>query len=348
MKRESPVRIVFLASVFVALAIGGLTMLLMGWLHGRVLWVEWASITLLAIPVAYGIFYYVVKRFLYDRIRLIYKTIHRMKTRKGTAPAIDMQSDVLGNVHREVREWEENTVQEIQRLRDQEAFRRQFIGNLAHELKTPIFSIQGHILTLLDGALEDEEHNRVFLRKAAKGVERMTNILSDLDTVTRIEDGRLALEMERVDIVRLAGELIESLDIKARERDIGIRIKEGHKGPVVVNCDKKRIEQVLTNLISNSISYGVSGGMTELRFYDMDEHILVEVADDGVGIPESEIPRLFERFYRVDKSRSRNEGGTGLGLAIVKHIIDAHGQSINVRSQEEVGSTFSFTLEKAR
>lgn len=327
---------------------GGLTMILMELLNGRIRWIEWASITLITIPVAYGVFYYAVKRFLYDRIRLIYKTIHRMKTRKGTTPAIDMQSDLLGNVHREVREWEENTVQEIQRLRDQEAFRRQFIGNLAHELKTPIFSIQGHILTLLDGALEDDEHNRVFLRKAAKGVERMTNILADLDTVTRIEDGQLALEMERVDIVKLARELIESLDIKAQERNIGVRIKEGHKGSVVVNCDKKRIEQVLTNLISNAISYGETGGMTELRFYDMDEHILVEVADDGVGIPESEIPRLFERFYRVDKSRSRNEGGTGLGLAIVKHILDAHGQSINVRSQEGVGSTFSFTLEKAR
>jgi two-component system, OmpR family, phosphate regulon sensor histidine kinase PhoR len=333
------------ASVVGAVAIlGGLTSYLFAEEAG--LWIGLVSGVLIGI-VAYAIIYYSIEKFLYDKVKIIYKSIHRVKSGQGKKPEIDMREDVIERVNSEVMRWAEERAREIQSLKEKDTFRREFIGNLAHELKTPVFNIQGYILTLLDGALEDAENNKRFLLKAAKNIERLTTLLEELDAITRIESGSLELRVSRFDIIELSRDVIEALEHKAKEKHIMLKLKNPNEAPIWVLADRPRIEQVLTNLINNSIAYGNEGGETKLRFYDMDENVLIEVADNGIGMSEEHLPRVFERFYRVDKSRSRHEGGTGLGLAIVKHIIDAHEQSINVRSTAGLGSTFGFTLEKA-
>lgn len=312
---------------------------------------EYSGIWLLPAVVAglvgYWIIYYSIEKFLYEKVKIIFKSIHRIKSGPGKKPEIDMRKNVLDEVNKEVMRWTEDRVREIQSLKEKDTFRREFIGNLSHELKTPIFNIQGYILTLLDGALEDKENNRKFLLKAAKNLDRLTTLLEELDAITRIESGSMELKVQRLDIVELCRDVIEAAEHKAREKNITLRLKNANEAPIYVLADRSRIEQVVTNLVNNSIAYGNEGGETKIRFYDMDENVLVEVADNGIGMTADHLPRVFERFYRVDKSRSRHEGGTGLGLAIAKHIIDAHEQSINVRSTESLGSTFSFTLEKA-
>ena len=229
-----------------------------------------------------------------------------------------------------------------------EAYRREFIGNLAHELKTPIFNIQGYISTLIDEEESTDEEASIrqkYLNNAEKNIERMISLIHDLDTVSRLESGTTQLEIEKFDIVYMAREILEMQEIRAQEKNIRLQLKENY-APIYVYGDINSIKQVLTNLVVNSIIYGNENGSTRVSFFDMDENILVEVADDGPGISEEHLSRLFERFYRVDKSRSRNQGGTGLGLAIVKHIIEAHRQTINVRSKPGKGATFSFTLKK--
>ncbi|MEO0404089.1 MAG: ATP-binding protein [Bacteroidota bacterium] len=221
------------------------------------------------------------------------------------------------------------------------------MGNLAHELKTPVFNIQGYILTLLEGALEDPDNNRKFLKKAAKSVDRITALIEDMDVITKIEDGHYDMETSKFDLVELTKDVIDSVERKAKNAEISLLLKNPNQKSIMVTADMPKIEQVITNLLVNSIKYGKQDGKSIFSFYDMDDTVLVEVADDGIGISEDDLPRIFERFYRVDKSRSRHAGGSGLGLAIVKHIIDAHGQTVNVRSTPGVGSTFSFTLEKA-
>ena len=300
---------------------------------------------------AYFMVKYVVNEFVYEKIRLIYKTIHNLKTTKSELKLrMQADNDILESVNTEVVSWAEKKQQEIQTLKDQEAYRRDFLGNVSHELKTPIFNIQGYIHTLLDGGLEDEEINRKFLKRADKSVERMISVVEDLDVISRLESGRLELNMQRINIVELVKEVIEMEEMKAEKRDISLKLNEKYDKPIHVMVDGDQIRQVYINLIDNSIKYGLEGGSIKLRFYDMDENILCEVADDGPGIEEKHLPRLFERFYRVDKARDRHAGGTGLGLSIVKHIIEAHGQTINVRSiqGENSGTTFSFTLKKVK
>jgi two-component system phosphate regulon sensor histidine kinase PhoR len=296
--------------------------------------------------ISWLVFYKALQQFIYDKIKLIFRNMHNMKVNRK-AFRLDMTKDVLGDVNKEVVDWAEDRMAEIRALREKENFRKEFVGNVAHELKTPIFSIQGYILTLLEGALEDPNFNRKFLMKAAKSVERMTMIVEDLDTITQFESGNLKLELERVDILELTREVIDSRDQEASNKRIDVRFNKNYDKPIYVRADSFRISQVLTNLITNSINYGKEGGKTIIRFFDMGDQVLIEVEDNGPGIEEKHIPRLFERFYRVDKSRSRHQGGTGLGLAICKHIIEAHEQTIDVRSEVGKGSTFSFTLQKA-
>jgi two-component system phosphate regulon sensor histidine kinase PhoR len=295
----------------------------------------------------YLVIYYLLEKLITQKIRLLYRTIHNYKINRGDFP-VKMNDDVLGKTEKEVLAWADNSREEIEKLRLQEEFRREFLGNLSHELKTPIFSIQGYILTLLEGGLEDENINRAFLERASKGVDRVTGIIEDLDLITRIESERLKLNSAPVNILSLAREIVESLEIKAQKRNVKLSLDWKRIGSQEINvlCDRDKIGQVLSNIINNSINYGVENGHTEVRFFDLEDNILIEVSDDGVGIREEHLPRLFERFYRVDKSRARNEGGTGLGLAIVKHLVEAHGQTIDVRSTEGQGSTFSFTLKK--
>jgi len=295
--------------------------------------------------IGYFIIFKLLKDLIFARIKVLYRTIHSFKINKGDFP-INMNEDVLGKTEKEVYTWAKSKKEEIEVLQKQEAFRREFIGNLAHELRTPVFSIQGYILTLLEGGLEDENINRRFLERAAKGVDRMTQILEDLNTITRIESEQLDIELKRVNIKELVHEILESFEIKAKKKSIKLLIEQKNADPLYVNCDKNKINQVLTNLINNAINYGKENGTVIVRYFDYESNILLEVADNGLGIEEKHLTRLFERFYRVDKSRARNEGGSGLGLAICKHFIEAHGQMIDVRSTIGKGSTFSFTLEK--
>ena len=296
---------------------------------------------------ALAIIYSAIERFIYQKVRIIYKNIHRFKSTKERAKDVKMNEDVMDKVQNDVMDWATERVEEISQLKEQDSFRKDFIGNVAHELKTPVFNIQGYILTLLEGALEDPENNRKFLIKAAKNTDRMAALIEDLDVITKIESGYLELEQGTFNLSDLVTEVLDQLEQKAKRFGIQVEfVDEGRRNVDVVG-DAPRIEQVVTNLVSNSLRYGKEVGKTQVRFFDMEEQVLIEVADDGIGMSEEHLPRIFERFYRVDKSRSRNAGGSGLGLSIVKHIIEAHEQSISVRSTPNKGSTFSFTMKKA-
>ncbi|MDA7728910.1 ATP-binding protein [Flavobacteriales bacterium] len=285
--------------------------------------------------------YQVVKLYIQSKISVIYKNIYK---HKGVTRFVDVDID---SVEKEVENWAIQKENEILQMKASETYRREFIGNVSHELKTPIFNIQGYILTLLDGGLYDEEVNMKYLKRTSKSVDRMINIVDDLEVITRLETEETQLEIGEFNIVELAKDVLDQLELKANESKIELSIQKEILTEFVLG-DIDKIQQVFANLISNSIKYGKEGGRTEVRFFDMNENILIEISDDGIGISEMDLPRLFERFYRVDKNRSRKIGGTGLGLAIVKHIIEAHNQTINVRSTVDVGSTFSFILEKAK
>lgn len=285
--------------------------------------------------------YQVVKLYIHSKISVIYKNIYK---HKGVTRFVDVDID---SVEKEVENWAIQKENEILQMKASETYRREFIGNVSHELKTPIFNIQGYILTLLDGGLYDEEVNMKYLKRTSKSVDRMINIVDDLEVITRLETEETQLEIGEFNIVELAKDVLDQLELKANESKIELSIQKEILTEFVVG-DIDKIQQVFANLMSNSIKYGKEGGRTEVRFFDMNENILIEIADDGIGISEMDLPRLFERFYRVDKNRSRKIGGTGLGLAIVKHIIEAHNQTINVRSTIDVGSTFSFILKKAK
>lgn len=249
---------------------------------------------------------------------------------------------------REVELFAQNKKLEIEALKIRENYRREFIGNVSHELKTPLFTVQGYLETLIDGALKDKNVRKKYIERANKGVERLIFIVKDLDMITKLEVGDLNLEKEDFDIVELVRNVFDLLEMKASKQDISLTFDKDYIKKVVVRADRDRVQQVLTNLIVNSIKYGRQGGTTEVSIENLVMNkILVRVTDNGEGIEENQIPRLFERFYRVDKSGSREQGGSGLGLSIVKHIIEAHNEKIYVESQFGVGSEFSFTLEKA-
>jgi two-component system phosphate regulon sensor histidine kinase PhoR len=237
-----------------------------------------------------------------------------------------------------------NQTKEIDRLKEMEQYRKEYLGNVSHELKTPIFNIQGYVLTLLDGGLEDGQINRKYLERTEKSINRLISIVEDLETISRHEAGELKLEKEYFDIVHLVEEVFEAQEIRAKKRNTQLIFDKKYKKPIIVYADKMKIFQVLTNLITNSIYYGKIGGKTRVSFSEVNKRILVEVHDNGIGIAPADISRVFERFYRVDKSRSREQGGTGLGLAIVKHIIEAHKETIQVKSRLNKGTSFFFTL----
>lgn len=338
-------------SIQAGIAVGLLTMVAVGvalWPDniGQNWWLPPLSATIVG-AFCYLLVFRQLGFYIQDRVRVIYKTIRRFKGSSSNLN-LDMNNDIVEQVNRDVMSWAESQIDEITNLRETDTFRKEFIGNLAHELKTPIFNIQGFILTLLEGGMDDPEINRKFLLKAAKNVERMSGLLEDLDVITKMEAGNLDIELVSFDLLDIIRETIESLEPKAKRNNIDLSVIRGmDASKVMVKGDAAKLVQVLTNLIVNSINYGKEGGRTEVRYYDADDTVLVEVADSGIGIREEDLPRVFERFYRVDKSRSRHAGGSGLGLAICKHIIETHGQTINVRSTYGKGSTFSFTLEKA-
>ena len=295
--------------------------------------------------ISFFIIQYRVENFIYKRMKKIYDDVTLLD---GSTLGRQKITTNMETLTKEVELFARNKKLEIEALKIRENYRREFIGNVSHELKTPLFTVQGYIETLLDGALNDEKIREKYLKRAKKGVERLTYIIKDLDMITKLEVGELHLEKETFDIIDLIENVFESLEMKASKNLISLTFNEKYQNPIWVKADKDRIQQVLSNLIVNSIKYGINKGTTELSVENLIMNkVLIRVADNGEGINNDEIPRLFERFYRVDKSGSREQGGSGLGLSIVKHILDAHNEKIYVESQIGIGSEFSFTLEKA-
>ncbi|OFX79934.1 MAG: two-component sensor histidine kinase [Bacteroidetes bacterium GWE2_29_8] len=298
---------------------------------------------------SFFLFLNAIRLFIYDKIKVIYKTIHNLKPNQSNSQSnkINLSGDILKNANDEVLGWAKERREEIDKLKTMANYRKEFLGNVSHELKTPIFNIQGYILTLLDGGLEDSTINKQYLMKAERSIERLIAIVEDLEEISKLESQNFKLSISRFDIIDLTQDVIEFLEIKANNRNIELLIDKNFASYIFVEADKEKIRQVLINLIENSIKYGNEQGYTKIRFFDMHDNILVEIKDNGLGIEEKHIPRIFERFYRAEKSRSREQGGSGLGLAIVKHIIEAHYQVINVKSLVNEGTTFTFTLKKA-
>lgn len=259
---------------------------------------------------------------------------------------IQLNQDIIGEVEQQVTRWGDSYQQEIDTLIKNEQYRREFLNNVSHELKTPLFNAQGYLQTLIENKVHDEQINRKYLLKALNNLEKLGEIINDLEIISRLESGEMQLFLTKFDIKELIEEVIFNLEIQTIEKNISLSIKEGCQTSFIVLADREKISRVLNNLIINSIHYGKENGKTEIGLYDMGENILVEVSDNGIGIEEEYIPRVFERFFRVDKSHNRQQQGSGLGLAIVKHIIEAHDQVINVRSTPGIGSTFGFTLKK--
>lgn len=308
---------------------------------------KWILLSLLVCFFTILIFNYLFKIIILQRLNFIVKNVYSTKKENSDSLNNKSSDELLENMELEIEQWESEKIKEIDKLKEQEAFRREFLGNLSHELKTPVFSIQGYILTLLEGGLEDQEVNKLFLERASKATERMASIISDLDQIIKIEADSLKLDIRPFDIVDLVKDTFESLDLKAKEKNIELTLENDYNS-IVVDADKNKIAQVLTNLIGNSIFYGNQNGKTVISISIVDDLVLISVQDNGLGIEEVHLSRLFERFYRVEKSRNRNEGGSGLGLAIVKHLLEAHGQSITVKSKVGKGSTFSFGLSKSK
>ena len=298
----------------------------------------------LTFAIVFFILRYAISKFINEKIKVIYKTIHKFQTEDDEIEAIN---ESLDDVNKQVLEWGEQQTNEITKLKELAAYRREFLGNVSHELKTPIFNIQGYVLTLLDGGINDPEINKDYLIRTEKSINRMIAIVEDLETISSLESATLDLDLSTFDILALSKEIMEFLEIKAKKKDVVLEFDKNYDRPIMVEADKKRIRQVLINLMDNAIKYcNKESCYTRISFFDMDENVLIEVSDNGLGIDKENIPRIFERFYRTDKGRSREQGGTGLGLAIVKHIIEAHQQAVRVRSTLGVGTTFGFTLKK--
>lgn len=301
--------------------------------------------------VSYSLIFYFLQKFIYRRIKLIYKFIYQTKASKReefyNKYIIPQKS--IDDVKEDVEKWAAQREGEIQALKRNEAFRKEFLQNLAHEFKTPIFAIQGYVDTLLSGAMENPEIRKKFLENAGRNVDRLVNLMNDLDEISRLETGEQVLYKQYFVIQDLIREVIESLSLRLNQKEIHASIKKGCESPIYVFADKEKIRQVIINLVANGAKYGKPGGVIIASVYNTDEFkVLVEISDDGIGIEEEHLPRIFERFYRTDKARSRDKGGTGLGLAICKHIIEAHGESMHVRSKPDVGTTIGFTLPSSK
>ncbi|MCX2573605.1 sensor histidine kinase [Pedobacter sandarakinus] len=295
------------------------------------------------------VFYYLLEKYIYNKIKLIYKLIHNLKLGKDLKDALGeyVSSDPINDVEQEVKEWAGAKKKEIDLLKKQEQFRREFLSNVSHEFKTPLFAIQGYIETLQDCITDDPEMALKFLQKAENNVERLSYLINDLDAIAKLETGESPINYQKFDFVSLAKEVMENLEDRAKIKHIKLFFKDKYSTITSVNADREKIRQVLINLIVNSIKYGVDHGETAIKIFELHDQFLIEVTDNGIGIEEKHLLRLFERFYRIDTHRAREVGGTGLGLAIVKHILEAHQQTISVRSTPGIGTTFAFTLQKS-
>ncbi|PCI34778.1 MAG: two-component sensor histidine kinase [Flavobacteriaceae bacterium] len=293
---------------------------------------------------SFVIIQYRVERFIYLRVKKIYEDVSLFDVSDIYHTTVTSNMESLS---REVKKFAENKRQQIEVLNERESYRRDFLGNVSHELKTPLFTVQGFILTLLDGAIDDETIREKYLQRANKGVERLIAIVKDLDMISKLESSDLHLNIKPINMVVLVQDVFDLLEMKAKKKSIVLRFDQIYDAPVMVYGDVERLEQVLINLLVNSIKYGKMGGTTLVSLVDIDSKKLrISVSDNGEGIQKEFHGRLFERFYRVDQSRSREQGGSGLGLSIVKHIVEAHGEHIQVKSELHRGSEFSFTLKR--
>lgn len=314
-------------------------------------WISLASFVVIFAG-SYALILFTLQTFIYRKIKLIYKLIYQTKASKKEEFYYKhlLPQKGIDEVRADVESWAQQKKQEVEILKRNEAFRKEFLQNLGHELRTPVFAIQGYIETLLNGDINNNAVNVKFLQNASRNVDRLVNLLDDLDEISSLESGQVKLNPSSFIIQDLVKEVFESLEIKLNDKKIKAFIKSGCESPISVYADKEKIRQVLTNLVENALKYGKQGGYIEASFYTIDEkHVLTEISDNGFGIAENQLSRLFERFYRTDEARSRRgTGGSGLGLSICKHIVEAHGQTIHVRSKIDVGSTFGFTLAKKR
>ena len=300
---------------------------------------------------AYFLIQFALEKFIFGKIKLIYKFIHQTKaTRKEEVYfKYILPKKTIDEVREDVEKWGNKQTEEIELLRKNEAFRKEFLQNLSHEFKTPIFAIQGYVDTLLNGAMDDTKVRVRFLENAERNIDRLVNLVNDLDEISKLESGEQLLLKENFVIQDLIREVYESLSINMQDKNMRTLIKKGCEYPITVFADKEKIRMVLLNLVENASKYGKQNGLITASVYTTDgKHVLVEITDDGIGIEEEHLQRIFERFYRTDSARSRDKGGTGLGLAICKHIIEAHGQPIHVRSTPDVGTSIGFTLESRK
>jgi two-component system phosphate regulon sensor histidine kinase PhoR len=340
-KNPSPQQLSAFTALILSLVVGiGLYMIERSW------WMALLAFIIFFIG-SYQLINYVVNWFIYRKIKLIYKFIYQTKAnkREETYYKYVLPKKSIEEVGDDVERWAEQRSDEIDLLKKNEAYRKEFLQNLAHEFKTPIFAIQGYVESLLGGAMDDERVNKKFLTNAAKNVERMVNLVNDLDAISRLESGEQPLNKEGFIIQELIKEVFDSLSINIAQLNIHAYIKKGCEYPISVFADKEKIRQVVTNVVENATKYGKPNGSIMASIYKTDgKTVLVEFSDDGMGIAEEHLDRVFERFFRTEHGRSRDVSGSGLGLAICKHIIEAHGQTMHVRSKQEVGTTVGFTL----
>jgi len=343
--RKSPRgQALLLAGIVVAIYAVGITVLDLFGIMDNLYWQTGLGIFLFVF--SYYIIHRVFLRYVEKRLNPVFKTIQNVAmSQKKIRERID-SSDFSEALDKEVKDWASTQTDEIRQLREMEKYRKDFLGNVSHELKTPIFNIQGYILTLLEGGIDDTKVNKLYLKRAEKSINRMISIVDDLVSISRLESGEFKLKLEDFNIVKLVDEIFEQHEMLTKQFKVKLEFDSSYKGPIMVHADRRRMTDVLNNLIVNSIKYGKANGKTKVGFIDTGERILVDISDNGIGIDETDLPRIFERFYRVDKSRSRDSGGTGLGLAIVKHIIQAHNQTIYVRSAAGKGTSFVFSMDK--
>lgn len=343
LKSPTASRIAFYISMVTAMTMAVILMLL----SVNKIFIVISSLSILLI--AYLFSHYVIDEFINRKIKLIYKFIYQTKASKREEFYQNkvLPKKNLEEVGEEVLQWADQRKAEMDLLVKNEAFRKEFLQNLAHEFKTPVFAVQGYLETLISGAMDNPEVSKKFLNNAYHNTERLINLISDLDEITKLESGKQQLHLQHFIIQDLVNEVFDALMIKTQTKNIKCSIKKGCEQPITVYADKEKIRQVIINFVDNAIKYGNQDGHVEASIYKTDkQNVLFEISDDGIGIAEEHLPRIFERFYRTDYGRSRNIGGTGLGLAICKHIIEAHGQLIHVRSTPGVGTTFGFTLSK--
>lgn len=342
-KLKKSYRFALRSSLYISILLTA-SLLLVFWITDSLDWKQ----LLLFLPISFLIPFIIiqtrVERFIYRRVKKIYDDVSLLESSSFSSRPVTTDMKTLTE---EIGKFAKDKKVEIDTLKIREEYRKDFLGNVSHELKTPLFTVQGYILTLLDGALKDNKVNEKYLKRASKGVERLIYIVKDLDLITKLEVGDLNLEKEVFDIIELIKNVFELLEMKAAKKHIKLTFDMAYANPIYVLGDDEKIQQVLTNLLVNSIKYGHENGTTEVSVENLIKNkVIVRVTDNGEGIAREHIPRLFERFYRVDKTGNRDVGGSGLGLSIVKHIIEAHGEKIYVESEEDVGSEFSFTLEK--